>query len=149
MRAEPRAVGLATRYAALVAGVLLVAVPVYLYLEPPWRGLVPRLAAALVLGVALLELRGMLALRLARHEASALEAARIPPATEDGVPRRLRELTASVRAALRSRRHFETVFWPRLAALATRPLDRPAARRGRGPSLARLREVIRAIEDER
>ena len=71
------------------------------------------------------------------------------PAVEPGAPQRLLELTASVRAALRSRRHFEKVLWPRLTALATRPLVPPPLRRGRGPSLAGLREVIATIEDER
>jgi hypothetical protein len=149
MRAEPRPLATTSRYAILVGGVLLVAVPVYVYLEPPWRALVPRLAAALVLGMALLELRGILADRVARHGTSALEAARIPPVIEPGVPHRLLELTGSVRAGLRSRRHFERVLWPRLAALSTRPLVPPPLRRGRGPSLARLRDLIATIEDER
>jgi hypothetical protein len=149
MRAEPRPLATSLRYAALVGVVLLVAVPVYVYLEPHWRALVPRLAAALVLGTALLELRGFLAGRLARHGPSALDAARIPPLVEPGAPHRLLELTASVRAGLRSRRHFERVLWPRLTALAARPLVPPPLRRARGPSLGSVREIIATIEDER
>jgi hypothetical protein len=149
MAAEPRPLATSVRYAILVGIVLLAAVPVYVYLEPQWRALVPRLAAALVLGMALLDLRGILTRRVARHGTSALDAARIPPASEPGAPQRLLELTASVRTALRSRRHFEKVLWPRLSALALRPLVPPPLRRGRGPSLAGLRRVIAAIEDER
>jgi len=149
MRGEPRPLATTVRYVILVGGVLLLAVPIYVYLEPQWRTLVPRLAAALLLGMALLELRGILAARLARPGTSALDAARIPPVIESGVPHRLLELTASVRAGLRSRRHFERVLWPRLAALSTRPLVPPPLRRGRGPSLARLRDLIATIEDER
>jgi hypothetical protein len=149
MPAEPSPLASAIRYALLVGLVLVAAVPVYVYLEPQWRALVPRLGAALVLGVALLELRGILARRVARHGASPLDAARVAPEVELGAPQRLLELTASVRAAVRSRRHFERVLWPRLTQLASRPLVPPPLRRGRGPSLSGLRRVIAAIEDER
>jgi len=54
-----------------------------------------------------------------------------------------------VRATRRSRGHFERNMWPRLTALASRPLAPPTARFGRGPSLAELRRVIAAIERER
>jgi hypothetical protein len=40
-------------------------------------------------------------------------------------------------------------MWPRLTALTSRPLARPATRLGRGPSLAALRDVIAEIERER
>ena len=149
MRAEPRPLATSVRYVVLVGVVLLAAVPVYVYLEPQWRALVPRLAAALVLGMALLELRGILAGRISRHGTSDLDAARISSVIEPGAPQRLLELTASLRAGLRSRRHFERVLWPRLAALATRPLVPPPRRRGRGPSLGSVREIVAAIEDER
>lgn len=149
MRAEPRRLAIIGRYAILVGVVLLAAVPVYVYLEPTWRALFARLATALVLGMALLELRGILAARVERQGPSALEAARIPPVIEPGAPHRLLELTASVRAGLRRRGHFERVLWPRLTALATRPLVPPPPRRGRGPSLASLRELLATIEDER
>lgn len=149
MRPEPRPLATTGRYAALVGVVLLAAVPVYVYLEPHWRALFARLVAALVLGMALLELRAILAGRVMRHGTSALDAARIPAAVEPGRPQRLLELTGSVRASLRSRRHFERVLWPRLIALAGRPLVPPLLRRHRGPSLARLRDLIATIEDER
>jgi hypothetical protein len=149
MRAESRPLATTGRYAALVGVVLLAAVPVYIYLEPHWRALFARLVAALLLGMVLLELRSILAGRILRHGTSPLDAARTPSIVQPGAPHRLLELTGSVRAGLRSRRHFERILWPRLTALAGRPLVPPPLRRGRGPSLARLRDLITTIEDER
>jgi hypothetical protein len=149
VRADRDALVVAVRCAVLGGLVLLLTVPVYVYLEAPWRGVVPRLAAALVLGMVLLEMRAALVQRLARHEASALDAARAPAVVEDATSPRLREAAANLRAARRSRRHFELVLWPRLQALSTRPLTPPPTRRGRGPSLAGLRAVIAALESQR
>ncbi|MGH7389286.1 MAG: hypothetical protein ACREM3_07480 [Candidatus Rokuibacteriota bacterium] len=146
MRAERVLADIVARYLALGGVVLLAAVPVYVFAEPPWRPLVARVAAALVLGVALLELRRALAGRLARGEPSALDEARGRPAPTPAVPLRFLDLVNDVRAALRNRRYFEEVFWPRLAALAGRPLVRPPLRAGRGPSLASLRDVVAVIE---
>jgi hypothetical protein len=126
--------------------VVLGAVPVYVFVEPPWRPLVARLASALALGLALLELRRAFAQRVARGGPSALDEARSRPGPEPGVPYHFLDLMKDVRAARRSRRHFEQVLWPRLAALAQRPLVSPPRRFGRGPSLAGLRDVIADIE---
>jgi len=140
----PRA-GVTARYVGLVAAVLLFAVPVYIYVEPPWRALVARLAAAAVLGVVLLELRSVLARRTGRG-GSELDDARRRNAPEPGVPEPFLALMDDVRAAAWSRRYFDEVFWPRLTAFTPAPLARPAARSiGRGPSLASLRKVIIAI----
>jgi hypothetical protein len=65
------------------------------------------------------------------------------------VPLRFEELIDDVRATRRSRGHFERIMWPRLIALAGRPLAPPRARLGRGPSLAELRRVIADIESGR
>jgi hypothetical protein len=127
--------------------VLLAAVPLYIYVEPPWRPFVARLAAALVAGIALLELRSALIRQLDGRE-SALDAARLRPMAGPDLHQRFVALRGDIRAALRSRRHFEHGLWPQLTALATRPLLRPRLRRGRGPSLAGLREVITALERE-
>jgi hypothetical protein len=148
MRAEPALAGIAIRWAVLGGVVLMATVPVYVFVEPPWRLLVARLATALVLGLALLRLRRTLADRLARGGASALDEAHDRPGTLPDVPYRLLELANDVRAALRSRRHFEKVMWPRLMALTPHPLVRPPSRRGRGPSLAGLRDVIAVIEKQ-
>ena len=144
-RPRPR---LALRFAALGGVVLLATVPVYVWVEPSWRALVARLASALVFGVVFLELRRALAERLADGGASALDAARGRREPEPDVPYHFQQLAGDVRAGLRSRQHFEKVLWPRLAALASRPLFRPPVRRGRGPSLASLRKVIAAIEQQ-
>jgi hypothetical protein len=136
------------RTAALGGVVLLVSVPLYVYVEPSWRAFVARLACAFVLGVALLQLRRALLDRLADHGPSALDAARDHHEPEPGVPHHFQDLAGDLRTALRSRRYFEKVLWPRLAALTPRPLIRPVARPGRGPSLASLRRVIAAIEKQ-
>ncbi len=146
MTAERPLTGIVVRSAVLGGVVLLVTVPVYVYVEPPWRPLVARLAAALVLGVALLQLRRALVERVAAAGASALDDARARGAPEPAVPHRFRDLTGDVRAALRSRRYFDEVLWPRLLAFTSEPPPRPPARRGRGPGLAALRAVIAVIE---
>jgi hypothetical protein len=140
--------GALTGGAALGVLVLLVTVPVYVWVEPSWRPLVARLAAALVVGVAVVRLRHALAERLAARGPSALDAARMPRRAEAGVPHHFLDLVSDVRAAVRSRRDFELVLWPRLQALTGRPLVPPARRWGRGPSLAELRRLITAIEKQ-
>jgi hypothetical protein len=137
------------RCAALGGVVLLAALPVYVYVEPPWRILVARLAVAFVLGVVLLQLRRVVAARLARDGASPLEQALTRPGSPRAVPLRFEELIDDVRATRRSRGHFERIMWPRLTALAGRPLAPPRARLGRGPSLAELRRVIADVESGR
>jgi hypothetical protein len=144
--AERPLAAVAVRCGGLAAIVFLAALPVYAWVEPPWRALVARLAAALVLGVTLLQLRHVIAERLAAGGVSALDATRVRPGDKPAVPYHVVELTRDVRAALRSRRYFETVLWPRLEALAGRPLARPPRRPGRGPHLADLSAVITAIE---
>jgi hypothetical protein len=138
----------AVRSAVLGGVVLFLSVPVYVYVEPSWRGFVARLASAFVLGVALLQFRRAFLDRLAARGASALDAARGWREPEPGVPHHFRDLASDVRTALRSRRYFDKVLWPRLTALTTRPPARPASRPGRGPSLASLRRVIAAIEKQ-
>jgi len=137
----------AVRCAVLAGLVVFVALPVYVWVEPSWRGLVARLAGGIVLGVTLLELRGVLAEAVAVAGASALDAARMARGPEPGVPHHFGELASDLRTAMRSRRYFETVLWPRLEALAGRPLTRPPLRRGRGPGLAGLGAVIADIEE--
>ena len=148
MIAERPLARVAARCAVLAAAVLLATVPVYIYVEPSWRALVARSAVAFVLGVALVQLRRALAERLEDGGGSALDAARGHRGPEPSVPHHFVDLTSDVRAALRSRHYFERVLWPRLQALAPRPLVRPGVRRGRGPSLASLRDVITAIEKQ-
>lgn len=149
MRADRHPARIAVGYAGLVGVALFVAVPVYIFVEPPSRSLVVRLATAVVLGTALLELRAALVHRLAVGGGSALDDARGRSGAEPDVPPRFPALIGDVRAAVRSRRYFEKVFWPRLLTLTRHPPPRPPVRRGgRGPSLASLHEAIVAIERE-
>lgn len=146
MLAERPLAAVTVRTAVLAVVVLLAALPVYVWVEPSWRPLVARLACALVLGVALLNLRTVLVERVEAAGASALDAARRARPPEPVAPHHALELVHDVRTALRSRRYFEGVLWPRLEALAGRPLTPPPRRRGRGPSLASLRALITDIE---
>jgi hypothetical protein len=138
----------AARGAVLAAVVLVATVPVYVWVEPSWRPLVARLASAFVLGVAFVQFRRVFADRIADSGDSALDAARDRRGPGPSVPHHFLDLASHVRAALRSRRHFERTLWPRLQSLTARPLVRPPVRRGRGPSLANLRAVIAAIEKQ-
>lgn len=146
MRADRPLALVAVRCAVLAGLVLLASVPVYVWVEPAWRPPVARGAAALVLGVALLQLRRTVAERLDEGGAWALDEARRHRRSEPAVPHHFLGLVSDVRTALRSRRYFERGLWPRLAALATRPVAPPPARRGRGPSLASLRRALAEIE---
>ena len=148
MPADRSLAQVAVRSATLAGVVLFVIVPIYVYVEPSWRAFVARLACAFVLGVALLQLRHVLRGRLAERGASALDAARGWREPEPGVPHHFRDLASDVRTALRSRRYFEKVLWPRLERLTSRPVSPPATRPGRGPSLASLRRVIAEIEKQ-
>jgi hypothetical protein len=136
------------RCAVLAGIVVLAAVPVYIWVEPWWRALVARLASAFVLGIALIQLRRALAEHIEDGGPSALDAARRRRELEPGVPHHFLGLEGDVRAALRSRRSFEKVLWPRLVALTPQPLVRPPARPGLGPSLAGIRAVIDVIEKQ-
>jgi hypothetical protein len=148
VRAERPLAQLAVRSAVLASVVVLATVPVYVWVEPSWRELVARAAAALALGVTLLQLRRTLAGRLEADGPWAIDEARRRRRPEPAVPHHFLGLASDVRAALRNRRYFERGLWPRLAALTSRRLTRPSARRGRGPSLASLRRVLADIERE-
>ncbi len=146
MRADRPLAAVVARSAMLSGVVLLATVPVYVYVEPALRALVARVAAALVLGVTLLQLRRVLAEILEAAGASPLETTRGSRAPEPEVPHHYLGLMSDVRAALRSRRYFDNVMWPRLQALSPGPLDRPPVRPGRGVSLAGLRRALTALE---
>ena len=146
VRADRPLVSVAVHCAILGAVVALAALPLYVWAEPSWRPLVARLAAGLVLGVAILQFRRVLIERAEAGGSSPLDAARFAREAEAGIPHHLVELASDVRTARRSRRYFEAVMWPRLEALAGRPLTTPPRRRGRGPTLADLRRIIGDIE---
>ncbi len=134
---------------ALVGGLaLLAAIPAYLAVAPGWRSLALRGAAALLVAIGCTR-----ALRWARgaREPEPVSLLDAPPAraVPAAVDERVLGLWDDVRFGARSRRYFDMILWPRLAALAGDPLPRPAPRRGlgrRGPSLAALERVIAEIE---
>ena len=133
MSADRLLAPLAARAAVLAGVVCLAAAPVYIYVESPWRPAVARLAAALVLGVTLLQLRRAVADRLALDGGSPLDEALRRPEPASAVPLRFEDLISDLRTARRSRRYFERALWPRLTALAGRELVRPPSRRRTRP----------------
>ena len=112
---------------------LLVTVPVYVYVEPPWRALVARLAAALVLGVALLQLRRALAERArARRRVGARRRARRRGAPSPACPTASSTSPATCAPPCAAGATSSEVLWPRLLALTARAAAPPAARAGAG-----------------
>jgi hypothetical protein len=133
--------------AALVGLVVLVTAPIYTLVDARWGTLVLRLAAALILGILLLEVHHAIVRRIQRDVPSSFDAALARPGAEPLGDRRLAQLEATVNAAVRSRQAFLEELWPRLTVLAGPRLTPPKPRRlGRGPSLRDLRAVVEAIE---
>jgi hypothetical protein len=146
VRADRFFAPVAARCAALAGAVLIAAAPVYIYMEPPWRPLIARLAGGLVAGSAILQLRRALADRLELAPPSALDEALRRPVADPAVPARFDDLLQDIKAARRSRRYFDEVLWPRLSALAPDPPAPPPPRRGRGPTLRELDQIVAQIE---
>jgi hypothetical protein len=155
--ARRQALGVLARYLGLGALVGLGALPLAVAAEPANRPLVIRLAATLVLAVALVHVRGMARRAIEAAPPSAFDRAlrwRRPAPPE--VDQRFRELLDDVHFGPASQRYWSRVAWPRLSALAERlparpPLTEPPRSRlrrllGRGPSLATLRELVARLE---
>src|SRR5262249_6241270 len=134
-------------YTAFVTLVGLATIPIVLAVEPANRPLVIRLAASLVLGVALAHIRGAARRAVDAASPSAFERPRgRARAEKPDIDRRFSELLDDVRFGPASQRYWSRVAWPRLTGLAeripARPLlvDPPRSRLrrllGRGPSLA-------------
>ena len=153
---ERRWPGIAVGYAALAGLLLLAGTPAYYYAEPPAKPLVVRLAASVLLGIALLHVGGEIRARVRPTAASpferAIRTARPEPELAPGFLK-LRDELAFSRA---SQGYFVHVLQPRLRTLAGRAGQpsrddppRPAWRclLGRGPSLAALRTLITRIEE--
>jgi hypothetical protein len=144
-------------YAAFATLVGLGALPLVLAAEPANRPFVIRLAASLLLAVALLHIHST-----ARHAVDAQppsafdQALRRKRAERPDIDRQLRELLDDVRFGPASQRYWSRVAWPRLCGLAEqlpgRPLlvepPRSRLRRllGRGPSLAAVRDLVARLE---
>lgn len=155
-RARRGLVGLAVAYALLAAAVGLVGAPVLLAAPPPERAALGRLLAALLLGVALLDVLRAARRRLAAQPPSALDAARAARAAPPELDPRFEEARDALRAAAWSQRYFEHGLWPRLLDLAARGPGRPAPppparsllRRllRRGPAPAALAAVLERLD---
>jgi hypothetical protein len=135
---------------ALAALVVLAAAPIHMLVEAPWRPFVERTAATVILAVVLRQVCRVVHGDLAGDPPSSFDAALVAPRPEPVAERRLAELESAVGFALRSRRSFERLLWPRVSRLARHPLPPPPPRRWRrGPSLDELRALVRALEESR
>ena len=147
-----RAARAAMSYGGLLVVVLVVVTPLSAALSPEQRPVALRLAAAVVLGVILVDAIRLLHERLEAQPPSRLDALRGAAEPPSDVDRHLRNLRDEMRAAAASDRYFHRVFWPRLHELAQRLPDPPAlavpprsiARRllRLGPAPAALRALV-------
>ena len=145
-------------YLLFLVCVCIALAPVYVYVESTYRAAVVRAGAALVLGVALIQLRGA----VRRHKDG-----QPPSAFEEALNRGpIAPRTAPIFVKLRDevwfstldQRYFENTLWPRMQRLlasrdrSTRRVGpaKPGGRRWlrRGPSLAALRELVTHIEEQ-
>ncbi|HXJ78449.1 MAG TPA: hypothetical protein VMS64_07170 [Candidatus Methylomirabilis sp.] len=154
---KPHALRALAAYAAFAGFVGLGALPIVLAAQPANRPFIIRVAASLVLGVALAHLRG-----IARHAVDAEppsafdQALRRRPAETPDIDRRFREMLDDVRFGPASQRYWTRVAWPRLSELAGRlpgrsslvepPRSRARQLLGRGPSLAAIRDLVARLE---
>jgi hypothetical protein len=145
-------------YAALGTLVGLGALPLVVAAEPGNRPLVIRLAASVVLAVALAHIRAAAGRALEAGAPSAFDQAlrRRRPAAP-AIDQRFREALDDVRYGPASQRYWSRVAWPRLVALGGRlpgraPLTDPPRSRlrrllGLGPSLTDIRRLVARLED--
>ena len=144
-------------YAALGTAVSLIALPVAYAADPDVRPVVIRLAAAIVLAVALGQLVAAARRWVDAQTPGALDRSAAAPPAEPALDRQFLELLDGVRYSRTSETYWRRVLWPRLRALAEQlppgpPLVEPArsrARRllGRGPALPALQALVTRIEE--
>jgi hypothetical protein len=155
---ERRWLRLLAGYLVFVGCLALIVTPLYLYVEPSYRPVVIRLAAAVVVGIALLHLRGIVRERIDAQPASAFELALHRTPMEPRLAPLFLKLRDEVRFSTTSQKYFERVLWARILAVLVRgpggrvpavPPVMPAGRRllRRGPSLRTLRNLIGRIEE--
>jgi hypothetical protein len=147
-------------YVALATLVGLAALPITVSADPANRPFVIRLAAAVLLAVILLHIRGAAGRAVDMEPPSAFDRA-LRPARAEKIPidRVFRELLDDVRFGPASHRYWTRVAWPRLCALAERLPGRPSLVEpvrsrirqllGRGPSFAQLRDLVSRLEERR
>ena len=143
-RSPRRLAGLALLGLIVAGGVM----PAYLALSPSWRPIAVRLVCTLAVIAGVIR-----AVRWARATAPATESlidAPMPPTPGPELDQRFLALRDDVLHGTRSRRYFDVILGPRLAALsATQLPDLPPRvgwRRRRGPSLATLSAIVGEIE---
>ena len=152
---ERRWPGIAAGYLAFGALLALATTPLYLFAIPAYKPLVFRLAAAAVVGVALIHLRKTLRERFDAQLDSAFERALQANTPQPELAPSFVDLRDEIRFGTASRGYFDRVLWPRIVAVAQRTaVAGPAAPeqpRGRlfrrGPSRTALSNAIADIED--
>lgn len=143
---------------AIFAGLLgLAGTPAYYYAEPPAKPLVVRLVVGILLGVALVHVRGELRARMQARPLPALEAARRVPTPEAELAPAFLKLRDELRYSRASQSYFMHILGPHLLALVARRGEaalpevpaRPTWRRllGRGPTTSGLETLITRIEE--
>lgn len=151
-----RALRVVASYAALTTAVGLAALPLRIAVEPANRPLVMRLAAALVLGIALAHIRSAVRRSLGAGAGPLRVRGRARP---DGptLARHFQEALDDLRFGRASHSYWTRVLRPRLAGLAGRlpgpalPVEEPPRSRlrrllGLGPSLAALTDIVARLE---
>lgn len=150
-----QALSIVAGYAALGAAVGLAFTPVVLGVTPAARGGMIRLAAALVLGVALIHLRVVTGRRVRAEPPSAFDRALAAEPVAPVTDRHFRECLEGVRHGSAREGYWRRVLWPHLSALGQRyhgvaPAEPPRSRLRRllrrGPSLAQIRELVDRLE---
>lgn len=122
--------------------------PAYLALSPSWRPIAVRLVCtiAVVIGT----IRAVRWARATAPPAESLLDTRVPPMPGPELDQRFLALRDDVLHGTRSRRYFDVILGPRLAALSATGLPEVPARLGwrkrRGPSLATLSSIVGEIE---
>jgi len=147
----------AAGYLVFLVCVWIALAPIYSYVESPYRAGVVRAGAALVLGVALIQLRGAVKRHTAAQPSSAFEEALDRDPIEPYLAPIFLKLRGEVRFSTEDQRYFENTLWlrvQRLVASRDGPARKvapamPSGRRWlpRGPSLATLRDLIAHIEE--
>lgn len=127
---------------------VLVAIPVYLVLDPSWRPMAVRLACALIMAAGCVRAIGRVRRVIGEDVPSAFDAPPPPSPAPEMDPRFLR-VRDDVVFSTRSRPYFDRVLWPRLLDLAGGSLALPAGRRWlrrRGPSPGALAGLLAEVE---
>jgi hypothetical protein len=150
-----QALSIVVGYVALGGVVGLAFTPVVLGVAPASRPAMIRLAAAIVLGVALIHLRVVAGRRVRSEPPSAFDRALTSEPLSPATDRHFRECLEGVRHGSAREGYWRRVLWPHLCVLAERyhgaalpEPPRSAVRRlfRQGPHLAQIRELVRRLE---